>query len=886
MKKLSRISFAATLGIILLLAGDMAWAGVTGKISGVVEDAGTGAPLIGATVRVAGTSLITKTDDDGEYYIISVPAGKYDLIVTHVGFEMVTKKDIRILVDLTTPVDFGLDQVAYQLGDPVVVYASEQAIKRDLTESKITFTSDRLKDLPNTLTVERILSHYPGVLEDRNKEIHIRGGRSGQITYYYDGFSVQDPFVQTAGIRIMPHALEELSLSSGGFGAEYGEALSGVVNAVTREGGAQYHGSIEAYEGFTYLYDVEQGDWGNGLSRHGNRALAFNLSGPLLGTNGKKYNFAVSGEYLRNNTYLPHNWSISYTGAAKLSMQPLANLRLKSNFTYVTEDGDLFEHRDVNGISYDFNLDGLPAYEERAYLAGLSGSYYFNERTILSLAVSRFYTKHYRSPRHLLDVHYTDWEGYSEDANGDYNGTIHEDNYGWDLDYTDPYEALGFTSGDDFDPTYLLRRTEYNSVSAGLVQQVNKANQVKIGVEARKYDIFKDFRQFYNAKPYAETFACQPIYASAYLQDKIEYAYVIVNAGLRWSYRDSDMRYNRPVDPVTWEYTDSEPKSHLAPRLGVSFPVSENSVMHFNYGVYYQTPKFRYLYFNPQGDISSGLPLMGNPDLTPEQTTSYELGLDHLIDDDLRLDVTAYYKDIEQLVTTRQMPVGTVMPTWFTNDDYGKVQGVDLSLEKLPGGGFFSGSISYTYMIATGNGSDPLEPYYAFNSDDSALPVTEYPLDFDQRHTLTAALDWRLPESWEGNWMGMRIPGHWGLSLVGYFGSGLPYTKTDANGNRLGERNEGRLPSHFTVDMRFSKHFRIASGNVLTFFVEVDNLFNERNVLDVYLRTGLPDDDGVPAPTGLTASQDVIDTADRLYDYDPEHFSPPRAIRTGFQLSF
>jgi len=875
----------ATLTLLLVIAAGPVQAGVTGKVSGAVEDGNTGAPVIGATVRVAGTSLATKTDEDGEYFIINVPVGKYDLVATHVGFETVTRKEVRILVDLTTPVDFNLDQIAVELGEAVVVYASEPIIRRDLTASRSIFTADRLKNLPNIVTVQTVLTNYPGVVVDRGEELHVRGGRSGQISYYFDGFSVQDPFVNKAGIRIMPTALEELSLTSGGFTAEYGEALSGVVNAVTREGGHAYRGGLRSYEGFTHTYSVGDADWGQ-MDRHGNRSLSFDVSGPVPGLDGKRYSFFAAGEYLDKRTHLPHDREASYTTAAKLSLQPTPRLKLKSNVTFFDSNGDLYTHRDVNGRSYDFNLDGLPSFEKRAYLAGVSGNYHFNERTILSAAFNRFSTRTLTAPGHLMDVHWSRWPGYSEDADGTYDGTIHEDNYGNNPDNSDPYEIFGFTTGDDFEPTYSFRETKYSSLSGSLVKQVDKNNQVKAGFEYRQYDIAKDFRQFYNTKPYYETYEANPLYASCFLQDKIEYAAFVVNVGLRYDYRDADIEYNSTPEDTVAHYKDADPKSRWSPRLGVSFPVSTKTVMHFNYGVYYQMPTFRFLYFNPEGDISSGLPLLGNPDLAPEQTASYELGLDHLIGDDIRLDATAYYKDIKDLVSARSFRVSTITVTRFTNDDYGSVKGFDVSLEKLPGDAHWSGSVSYGYMLASGNGSNALEPYYNLNTSDTILPVTEYPLDFDQRHTVTAMADWHVPPQWSGNLFGLKLPGAWGFSMVGYYGSGLPYTKTDADGNRFGERNEGRLPAYYSVDMRFNKDFRTGASQILTFFVEVDNVFNRRNVIDVFSRTGLPDNDAVSVSGSLATNQEEIDEANRLYDHDPQHYSPPRTIRTGFELSF
>lgn len=887
------LKFAAPLVWCLFFAALNALAGVTGKISGVVENANTGEPVVGATVKVIEANLATTTDDDGEYFIIGVPVGKYDVSVSHIGYEMVQKEGVRVLLDLTTPVDFSLKQVAIELKKGVVVVASNPVIQKDLTESKIIFTSDRLKNLPNVISVQSVLTNYPGVVIGKDNDLHVRGGRAGQISYYYDGFSIQDPFVANTGMRIMPGALEELTLTSGGFTAEYGEALSGVVSAVTREGGADYRGKIRMYEAYGHPYSVYSADWGK-LTQLDNRSLSFNLSGPIPGMQSKRYTFFTAGEYLRDNSYLPHNWNISYTGTAKVTLQPASNFKLKSNFTYYKSDGALYEHRDNNGRSYDFNLDGLPLFKRDAFLFGVSGNYAINDQLLAQLSFNRFSTNYKLSPEHLMDLHWSQWPGYSEDENGIYNGTIHEENYGNVVHYNDEYWMTGFITGSDYVPRYHYRESKYNSFNASLINQFNKHNQVKAGFEYRKYSIFWDDKQFFNKNPYGEKYSSKPTYASFYVQDKLEYEDYIINLGVRFDYRDADISYNiTPADTVA-VYKEADSKSKLSPRFGISFPVTDKSVMHFNYGVYYQVPRYTYMYTNLQGDLSSGLPILGNPDLEPEQTTAYELGLDHMISENFRLDVTAYYKDIEDLVTTRyysSVGSGGSVSTKFTNEDYGSVQGFDIALDKLPGNGHFSASISYSYMIATGNGSDAYEAYTTYlnpSATDTLPPVTEYYLDFDQRHTVTAVLDYRVPREWSGNFFGLRIPGAWGINMVANYGSGLPYTKTDVYGIRLGERNEGRLPANYTVDCRFNKDFYFGrnNNNFLTFFVEVDNLFNRLNILNVYPVTGEPDDDNNAVSAGLSLDQQKLDRLDFLYDHDPLNYSAPRTVRTGLELNF
>jgi hypothetical protein len=303
------------------------------------------------------------------------------------------------------------------------------------------------------------------------------------------------------------------------------------------------------------------------------------------------------------------------------------------------------------------------------------------------------------------------------------------------------------------------------------------------------------------------------------------------------------------------------------------------------------------MFFNLEGETKSGLPIFGNPDLNPERTVSYELGVDHLIGNSLRFDMTAFYKDISDLVTARPATNAAGEPyvvdgnpiTLYQNGDYGSVEGFDLSLEKIrTAGSLVSGSVAYTYMAASGNSSTADEAYYSWGTDPNlTAPTTEFPLDFDQRHTVTAVFDVSVPRGWSGKAFGLGLPDAWGLTMVGTYGSGLPYSKVDQEGNLASARNGLRLPVTYTVDLRFNKNFYPGKGsNFLTAFIEVDNLFDRRNVLNVYARTSLPDDDGNTLGGGLVLNADEISRLDRLFDHDPQNYSPPRTIRTGLEFNF
>jgi len=131
--------------IVLVFSTNFVQAGVVGKISGLVEDGKTGIPIVGATVRINGTSFVTKTDVDGEFFVINLPVGKYDISVTSVGYKRIVHKNVRVLIDLTTPVNFEINQSTVKLQEEVVVTAENPVIQKDLTASNVIFTADHLR---------------------------------------------------------------------------------------------------------------------------------------------------------------------------------------------------------------------------------------------------------------------------------------------------------------------------------------------------------------------------------------------------------------------------------------------------------------------------------------------------------------------------------------------------------------------------------------------------------------------------------------------------------------------------------------------------------------------------------------------------------------------
>ncbi|MFH1699770.1 MAG: TonB-dependent receptor [Candidatus Zixiibacteriota bacterium] len=863
-----------------------AFGGTTGKIAGMVASAETGEELRGATIRVLETQTATMTDPDGEFYIINLPVGVYTLDISIIGYESAIVREVRVLMDLTTPVEINLDVSPVDLNKSVTVYAKQPLIQRDKTSSGAIVTRDDIMALADARDVGSIISNMSGSVVGGDGAVHVRGGRMGTLSYFFDGFSVQDPFFSTMGMRIVPEALEELSMTSGGLAPEYGEALAGVVNAITREGTDEFQGRLKVFDGASHTYNVYTGEFSN-LRRINNHNISLDLSGPIARIGERNATFFTYLEFERNDGYLPHNRHKSYSGVGKIVSYLSNNTKLTFNGAYHSSDEQRYNHRDNNLLSYDFNLDGSGKYEDKSYLFGVKFDVNKSANTVYSFKVNKFRTQRKLAPEHLFDLYWNQWPGYSEDENGVYNGTIQDSNY----IRSPEYYYWGYTTGDDFYPVYMERWSDYSGANFSLLSQLDKFHQLKFGWDLRHYELHWDTRQFFNELPYGETYTAFPWIGAAYLQDKIELNDLIVNIGMRFDYLNSDAEYWN--DPIEHDYKkNAKAKYQISPRLGISHPISENSVLHFNYGYLFQPPQASIMYTNLKGELDSGFPLFGNPDLEAEKSIYYELGLTQLLNNNIRMQITTYYKDISNMVGAREVVDGINNYTVYINSDYGSTKGVDLILETT-NQKLLNWSLNYSYMIARGNASDPDDWYYNYYTildldDRPEIPTREYPLAFDQRHSLSAVIDLQVPRYEKLRVLGKKMPTAWGINLLARYGSGLAYTRTDKNGRPVGSLNDERLPSTLRIDSRFNKDFYLAqnSDRYMTFYIEVVNLFNRKNVRQVYTSTGKPDDDGFDVLNISSATYEEEVLYHSLLERDPQNYEPPRQLRFGLEFNF
>jgi outer membrane receptor protein involved in Fe transport len=273
---------------IVLLFSFYLFAGTTGKLAGVIKDADNGEPLVGANVLIEGTSFGAATNANGEYVILNIPPGRYNVRISFIGYETVLMQNVAIIVDQTTNLSVNLKPQTVQVGE-VIVTAKTPLIQKDLTSSISVISRDEIEALPVTSFTE-LLSLQAGVVGS-GSNLHVRGGRANEIAYMIDGMLVVDPLLGGLATQVNNDAIQEMSLLSGTFNAEYGNALSGVVNIVTRDGSDKLSGKFE--------YRTSEFGIDRYSSLHESR-INGSISGPVV-TNDLK--FFISAEVDRRGSY-------------------------------------------------------------------------------------------------------------------------------------------------------------------------------------------------------------------------------------------------------------------------------------------------------------------------------------------------------------------------------------------------------------------------------------------------------------------------------------------------------------------------------------------------------------------------------------------------------
>ncbi len=374
----------------LILLSTPAFGLTTGKIRGIVKDAKTGEALPYANVVIEETVFGAATDLKGEYIIVNAPVGSHTMIASMLGYANMKVQDVRVSVNMTTTVNFKLEPAAIR-GKEVVVKAKRPIIQRDVTASSKRMSGKQITQMPVS-DYEDVIALQSGAIEtggSRSGGLHIRGGRSDEVVYIVDGINTTDPVSGKSGAILDNNAIQEMLVISGGFDAEYGNAMSGVVNVVTREGKSKYEGRLkyttdQAFPKSDSLHNTqklfEQG-YNFGLNN-----LALTLGGPLPWI--KKATFFSSGGYKSYDAYLPGSDSRETKGTLKLGWRLTNDFKATLSSNYAYKDYHKYWHSFSKGAW----ADDTPRYERWNSQVNLKLNHTISSKTFYTINIGRFET--------------------------------------------------------------------------------------------------------------------------------------------------------------------------------------------------------------------------------------------------------------------------------------------------------------------------------------------------------------------------------------------------------------------------------------------------------------------------------------------------------------
>lgn len=999
-------NYALILLIVMLIGAAFLDAATTGKLAVRVRD-GQGKALEFVNVVVMqGTQRITggQTNQKGTAIIINIPPGLYTVKFSLIGYDDYSFRDVSIKVDQTTNLQPIMNRAGIKM-QAVTVTATEDRVDKDRVG---TARNIEMKQMTDTAVndVAGIVSLQAGVT-NIGGELHIRGGRANEVNYTVDGMSVSDPVDGGATLQVDTDAISDMKVMTGGFPAEYGNAQSGVINIVTKDGDPFFSGKLE-YNTDHVLFDGRNSD-----------VFKFALGGPVLPFAGQDmkerftFYFNGAGEWLDGRLkdfYVSDpNSDYSYAGRSLLegeydTYDPYEerknilgidtgnrnynsyNVNLKSKYALSAGQNVTFAVRGDRSMNYPYDNRwryALQHYKEeettqKQYIA--TYDHVFNSTMNLKLKASYYQKDSYESPRGIdrnsymrLDIDpnnipdsYADlvalgYHGYSTIDNNEDNiydaGFLPSSYWQYRLEsVADPRPIPGFYAPGYIYGSFVDDTTTTISARGDFEWQINDTHLAKTGLEVIKHHIKKNqledylevdpvrYNQYLNnifnplnfdledydpdnppavlydlvstqevptsVQDLVPIYMPQDYYAAAkaasgkrdgykadpwqmayYLQDKMEWEGMIVNAGLRFDlwylgseYSIADLYGGYRVKEFD---KDDRFRMMVSPRLGVSHPITDRDVLRFAYNYQNQLPQMQYIFTSRDTTDADGTAIeVGNTGLEPQITVTYEVGLSHQLSDDYVLDLTAYYKNLYNYVNTkkeRSQIEQTLFWYKYYSDDYGSARGIDMQIEKMLSS-FHSWSLAYSLAWAQGNSSRAI-------IQDETTNLREFPLDWDVRHNVNASFTFRIADGEEFfvPFTDYILPlDDISANFTWSMSSGAPYTPRSMEGNSDLDTNSKRMKMSQQANLKITKGVRLPKNMNLRIYAEVENIFKNRNISAVYPKTGSYTNDGENLEEALIPDfvYEEVAYAYGLYTNNPTYYNNFRGLTLGVAFNF
>jgi len=803
----------------LLIFAMPALGGITGTIKGDVKDSSTGEPLPFADILISGPALLKpysfSADKDGKFVMAGLPPGTYNVEVVYVGYIKKKTTGVSVTMDRTSTVKVTLEQ-KIALEKEIEVVAQSPLIEKEVSGTSDVIEGDYIEDMPiQGRAYQNALKILPGTLVDRDQQIHIRGGRTGEVGFKVDGMDAQDPVTGGYGTNINMNAVEKMEVITGGYDAEYGGNMSGMVNVVTKSGTDSLHGSVL----YNYQNDRLDGvpyDW---------RAYnpGFTLKGPIV---PEKLNFFLSFEFENNKRAFPAaEWpQDEYSDGTWTEMGGM----LKFTWLITADDKAVIQYF-LNHVDTRPGADWIDG--ARLYTMGfdynfamINLTHTFTPELIYEglLGFGRLYLE--------AKVDGKDWSEYEPFvyvANMDESIYTAEKQYGGRGDYPSWYWREVYRTY--FQSTLTWIMDDHRLRAGGYIQYIDYMSE---SVDLAAY--FTSYRQYWDPNPENMTYVMKRQFNMNKIDETTHYGGVYVQD--RWSL---DENHDLPIFlnyGIRFDWQEANNGHEVSPRLGITYTPDDRTKLRVNYGWFFQmiplgdayAQDHQILYESTsrstRGETIEFNTYSAAEDLRNPINKAFEIGIEREIFAEISLGVTYYDKDMQDLLETVDINPDPAVDEWRIMNVAGAwARGFEVKFKKAFSKGF-EGRIAYTYQEAKSIGIDR---YGNMTGDETWL-------DWDLRHALAASFNAELP---------------WDLNLNGIytFSTGYPYTReylvrdeeTDALEREEDKINEEREPYRSSFDVTLSKDMNVRDYK-LTVMLQSYNVFDHRNVSRMDSLSGEP----------------------------------------------
>ncbi|MDK2976853.1 MAG: hypothetical protein PWP06_1328 [Candidatus Marinimicrobia bacterium] len=1018
--------------ILAVILPVLAWGQTTGKISGVVKDAKTGNPLIGANVIVTDSQLGAATGADGSFVILNVPAGDHTLQVNYMGYKQVTLTGVEVLMGRTARVEILMEEDVLQLGETVTVTAERPIVEADKTGSSIHLTSEEISNLP-VEGLRNVLELTAGISRNADGTISIRGGSGYEINYQVNGIKsmttntgatafggMNDKADNSWKYDVNPLAVAQMEVISGGFNAEHGNAQSGVIKVVTKEGGETFSGGFRMeyrppgqYHWGDYLYSKDQIEWEkwgqydawldnskwfrdtsftlNGIpynlyeAQNGDYILKdfnvddsaainnynlwvknhtpsgadvtlvdgyemvpvtvngetlyrkdftlstrenptnimgvydyrkipatrymFSFGGPL-GNNPQKMNFFFAGELKSKPTRLPTREKTQdmQNLSFMVSWKPSTNHNFKfTNMYQFYRSGMGSGSEDVRwaglwgwyGARRKYTLIYDPLREETVLAQSVDYKYLFSSRTFLQATVTH--------QSEVLFALQLPVPGIEKDAQRVAQGLQEtrflEERGPWFENYRDYYTWSSLYNQ--------ASMTHYYEGNVSFTSQVNASNLIKIGLEAWLMD------QDYNASSsltvssyiwrtgFSTNYKAKTRYFAAYAQDKIEFAGMVGNIGLRLDaynfggkvpINKYELFYPAENEGFTsigipaWE--DSKTFVTLSPRIGISFPIADKTAFRVQYGHFRSMPLIHRALDN---QTNHGWGSYGNPNLEPQLSINYEIGIQQNLWGTHQLDIVTYYNDLKNQTYAihRETTAGSIWKTdeyygtytTYTNNSYGSSQGVEITFRNRVASRWRY-NLTYTLSQTKIGYHGPYLDLRDMTEDQKqtyTYSASDFISDEDRTHRFNLSLSYGIPENAGPEVLGLYPMERMTFGLIYRVSSGAAYFWSPSYQTERNVQNNRRYPLESVTDLQIEKNLTLGGIDFMV-SIKIRNLFNNKQLtpIDNYLELSEWVTKGV---TYMDAEPDPTRNY-HIFNYWQAYRNVPREIYMTFGFDF